>query len=118
MIVAFNLGGVFLSSANDAVKYASAEKMLKEFATKSTKAPLEEKLKIAEKLLEKLQGDQKDLEKENKNLKGDIESYKSKISKAEDDIRTNEGNQSKKKSEIDAQRTVIDQIKNEVGGVN
>lgn len=118
LLVAFNLGGAWLSSATDAVKYASAEKMLKEFATKTTKAPVEEKLKAAEKLLLKLESDQKDLEKDNKNLRSNIEDYKKKISNAEEDIRTNESNQSKKKAEIDAQKTAVEQVRGELGGVN
>jgi peptidoglycan hydrolase CwlO-like protein len=118
LLVAFNLGGAWLTSTSDAVKYASAEKMLKDFATKTTKAPIEEKLKVAEKLLLKLESDQKDLEKDNRGLRNDIEDYKKKISKAEEDIKTNEANQSKKKAEIDAQKTAVEQVRGEAAGVN
>ena len=66
--------------------------------------------KIAEKALDKVQGEQKDLESDNKKLKSDIEDYKKKITKAESDIKDNEGNQAKKKTEIDAQKKVVDEI--------
>lgn len=117
MMVAFNLGGVYLTSSGDAVKYASAEKLVKDFAVKATKFPMEEKLRIAQKLLEDMDGDQKNLEKENKNLHDDIENYKNKIAKDEDEIKKNEDNQAKKKAQIEAQKVVTEQIKSEMEGV-
>ena len=118
IMVAYNLGGAFLSSSTDAVKYESAQKMVKEFAVKTSKFPLEEKLKAAQKLLEKMSDDQKDLESKNKNLNNDIEGYQNKISKAQDDIKSNETDQQKKKTEIEAQKSVLEQIKMQVEGVN
>ncbi|MBL7925546.1 MAG: hypothetical protein JNK61_01435 [Bacteroidia bacterium] len=118
VIAAFNLGGAYLSSTNDIAKYALAEKMLKDFALKSTSEAINEKLKLAEKLLDKLHEGQRDLEKENKNFVTDIENYKSKISKAQDDIMTNENNQIKKKAEIEAQQSLVEQIKKELGRIN
>lgn len=109
MNVAFDLGGAYLKSSDE--RYNSAEKMVKEFAIKMTKIPLEKKVKDNEKALGKLQDNQKDLEKENKSLKSDIESYKEKIKKAEDDIKKNEENQLKKKAEIEAQIKVVDESK-------
>lgn len=109
MNVAFDLGGAYLKSSDE--RYASAEKMVKEFAVKMTKVPMEKKVKENEKALNRLEGDQKDLEKDNKNLKSDIESYKEKIKKAEADIKKNEENQSKKKAEIETQKKVLDDSK-------
>ena len=110
MHVAFDLGGAYLTSS-DGDKHKGAEKMLKEFAIKTTKESLGDKLKDLEKVLSKLEDNQKDLEKDNKNSKSDIEDYKSKIKKAEDDIAKNEADQSKKKAEITAQKTVVDNAK-------
>jgi len=109
MHVAFDLGGAYIKSSDD--RYNSAEKMVKEFAIKMTKIPLEKKVKDNEKALGKLEDNQKDLEKENKNLKSDIESYKEKIKKAEEDIKKNEENQVKKKAEIETQKTVVEDSK-------
>ena len=109
MHVAYDLGGAYLKSSDE--RYNSAEKMVKEFAIKMTKIPLEKKVKDNEKALGKLEDNQKELEKENKNLKSDIESYKDKIKKAEEDIKKNDENQVKKKSEIEAQKKVVDESK-------
>lgn len=111
MHVAFDLGGAYMSSSSHKDKFNYAEKMVKEFAIKMTKEPLEEKVKDAEKSLSKLEDNQKDLEKENKKLKSDIESYKDKIKKAEDDISKNEQNQTKKKSEIEVQKKAVEEAK-------
>ena len=110
MRVAFDLGGAYLSSS-DGEKHNGAKKMIKDFAVKTTKESMGDKVKDQEKILSKLEDNQKDLEKDNKNSKSDIENYKSKIKKAEEDITKNESDQAKKKSEIDAQKKVVENAK-------
>lgn len=110
MHVAFDLGGAYLSGS-DGDKHKSAEKMLKEFAIKTTKESMGDKVKDLEKVLGKLEDNQKDLEKDNKNSKSDIENYKGKIKKAEEDITKNEADQVKKKAEIEAQKKVVEDAK-------
>ncbi|MES2763995.1 MAG: hypothetical protein V4677_17395 [Bacteroidota bacterium] len=110
MHVAFDLGGAYLSSS-DGDKHNDAKKMIKEFAVKTTKESMGDKVKDLEKALGKLEDNQKDLEKDNKNSKSDIEDYKGKIKKAEDDIVKNEADQAKKKTEIDVQKKVVDEAK-------
>lgn len=117
MMVAFDLGGAYLSSSGDAAKYSYAEKMVRDFAVKTTKEPYQEKLKDAQKTLSKLEDDQSGLERDNKKMHSDIEDYKSKISKAESDIRSNESDQSKKKSELESQRTAIQLLNGQIEGV-
>lgn len=107
MYVAFDLGGAYLSSA-DVEKHNAAKKLIKDFAIKTTKETLGDKIKDQEKILGKLEDNQKDLEKENKNAKSDIENYKEKIKKSEEDIKKNEENQTKKRAEIEAQKKVVD----------
>ena len=111
MNVAFDLGGAYLSSS-ESEKNKMAEKMIKDFAIKTTKESLGEKVKDQEKILGKLDDSQKDLEKENKNSKSDIENYKSKIKNTEEDIKKNEAEQTKKKAEIEAQKKVVESAKN------
>ncbi len=108
--VAFDLGGAYLSSS-DGDKHSSAKKMIKEFAIKTTKESMGDKIKDLEKVLGKLEDNQKDLEKDNKNSKSDIENYKGKIKKAEEDITKNEADQVKKKAEIEAQKKVVEEAK-------
>lgn len=107
MSVAVDLGGTYLSSSTDKDKFRYVEKMVKEFAIKMTKAPIEEAIKVNEKKLAKLEDNQKDLEKDKKNLQEDIEDYKKKISKTEKDIAAKDGDIGKKKSEVDAQKKVV-----------
>lgn len=110
MHVAFDLGGAYLSSS-EKDKHNGAEKMIKDFAIKTTKESMGDKVKDLEKVYSKLEDNQKDLEKDNKNSKSDIENYKGKIKKAEDDITKNEADQVKKKSEIAAQKKVVEDAK-------
>ncbi|MES2134525.1 MAG: hypothetical protein V4506_19415 [Bacteroidota bacterium] len=108
MHVAFDLGGAYLKSSEQKDKYNEAEKIIKAFAVKMTKEPLQQKVKDAEKVQSKMEDDQKDLEKDNKNLKGDIVDYKNKITKANQDIVTKNAELEKKKSEIEIQKKVVD----------
>jgi hypothetical protein len=110
MHVAFDLGGAYLTGS-DGDKHSYAKKMVKDFAVKTTKESMGDKVKDLEKVLDKLEDNQKDLEKDNKGYKSDIEDYKGKIKKAEDNISKNEADQVKKKSEIDAQKKVVDEAK-------
>jgi len=110
MHVAFDLGGAYLSGS-DGDKHRNAEKMIKDFAVKTTKESMGDKVKDQEKILGKLEDNQKDLEKDNKNYKSDIEDYKAKIKKAEENISKNEADQSKKKAEIEAQKKVVEEAK-------
>lgn len=109
MHVAIDLGGAYLSSSSEHKdKYKEAEKIIRDFAVKMTKAPLQERVKEAEKVQSKLEDEQKDLEKENKSLKGDVEDNKGKITKAEKEIVGKEAELEKKKGEIEIQKKVVD----------
>lgn len=110
MHVAFDLGGAYLTGS-DGDKHSDAKKRIKEFAIKTTKEAMGDKVKDLEKVLGKLEDNQKDLEKDNKGYKSDIEDYKAKIKKAEENIAKNEADQVKKKSEIEAQKKVVDDAK-------
>jgi hypothetical protein len=117
MHVCFDLGGAYLKSTEQRDKYNYAVKMIRDFAVKMTKIPLENKVKDADKLLSKYMDDQKDLEKENKNLKSDIESYKEKIKKAEEGVKQNEANQVTKKAAIEVQKKAVEAAKKQVESV-
>lgn len=110
MHVAFDLGGAYLTGS-DGDKHSYAKKMVKDFAVKTTKESMGDKVKDLEKVLGKLEDNQKDLEKDNKGYKSDIEDYKAKIKKAEENITKNEADQVKKKSEIEAQKKVVEDAK-------
>lgn len=117
-VVAFDLGGAFVSSSDHKAEYKVAEKMVRDFAVKATKDAIESKLKDAQKVQAKLEDDQKDLEKDNKKLNNDIEDYKAKIKKAEDDIVKNKSDQDKKKADIEAQKKVVSDIDTKLKAVD
>src|ERR1700739_1152613 len=68
LVVAFDLGGAYLSSSAHADKYKVAEKIMHDFGVKMTAEAITEKQKTQQKALDKLTSQEKDLEKENKNL--------------------------------------------------
>ena len=111
MHVAFDLGGAYLKSSEQKEKFDYAQNLVKDFAVKMAKIPVDEAIKDQTKLLSKFEDNQKDLEKDNKNLKSDIESYKEKTKKAEGDIKKNEEDQTKKKVEIENQKKALAESK-------
>lgn len=117
LTVAFNLGGAFLSAANNKDKLNAAKKLVTDFAVKISKEGIIEQRKGAEKILTNLQDEQHDLEKKQEKLatstddyKQKIEEYKQKIKEAEDASAKNKTEQEKKKQEVEAQKKVVDAI--------
>ena len=108
--VAFDLGGIFLSSTTHKDKYLVAERIVKEFAVKMTREPLLEQLKNAQKSQSKIEGEQKSLEKDNINLNEDIQNYKAKIRTAEENLAKNKAEQDKKKLELETQKKVVIEV--------
>jgi len=108
MSVAVDLGGAYLSSSLDKTKFRDLEKLVKDFALKSTKEPIEKELKTNTKVHEKLLDQQKNLEKDKKSLLKDIENYREKIAKAEKEIVGKEAEIEKKKEEVNTQKKVVE----------
>ena len=116
LIVAFDLGGAFLSSSmNDKLK--EAKKIVNDFAIKITKDAIAGQRKAAEKVLGNLQDEHKDLEKKQEKLNSNVEDYKAKIEdynkkikEAQDDLATNKTDQEKKKGEVDAQTKIVEAV--------
>jgi hypothetical protein len=124
MVVAFDLGGAYLSSSQHKDKFEVAKKILKEFAVKLTKEGVENQMKQASKALEKLMDKQADLEKGKKNMEQRIAEDKEKIKKAEEDIKKNEENiklnqkdQDEQKKLIEAQKKVVEETKKKLDSV-
>lgn len=125
LIMAFDLGGAFLSSSKHGEQFRIAKDIVDNFANKTTKDAMAGLVKAEEKKYEKLNDQQKDLEKEKKNLEDDIvnykqkiEDYNAKIKKAEEDIKTNSKSQEDKKKEIEAQKKVLEEAQAKQKAVN
>ncbi len=110
LVVSFDLGGAFLSASAHPDKYKIAEKIMHDFAAKATADAINDKLKVQQKALDKLTGQEKDLEKDNKNLNSDIDDYQNKIKKAQDAIVKNKDEQAKKQTEISNQTKVVEEL--------
>jgi len=117
LIVAFDLGGAFLSSSNNKDKFNEAKKLVNDFAIKTTKDAIANQRKTAEKLLSSLEDEQHSLEKKQEKLNSSIEDYKSKIEDynkrikdAQDDLAKNKTEQEKKKAEVDVQKKAVDAV--------
>lgn len=117
LIVGVDLGGAFMSSSQHSGQFKVFKELLYEFAVKLTKEKIGAEVAAQEKALEKLEDQQKSLEKENSDLKSDIENYKKKIAEAEDKIKKNEGDQKTKKGEIEAQQKVVATVKEKMNAV-
>lgn len=117
-IVAFDLGGAFLSSSKQGSAAKEAKQIVYDFAMKMTKEAIAGQLKAAEKVLNKKNDDQKGLEKEKEKLEKNIEDCKEKIKKAEDEIVKNKSEQEKTKQEIEVQKKVVEEIQKKENAVN
>lgn len=110
LIVAFDLGGAYLSSSQHSQQYGVAKDIIEKFAKKMTKESIEGQLKAETKILNKLQSQDKDLTSDQEGLKKDIEDWKARIKKAEEEIVAKKAEQEKKKVEIVNQQKVVDAV--------
>lgn len=117
-MVAFDLGGAFLSSSKQSGAAKEAKNIVYGFAMKMTKEAIAGQLKAAQKILEKKNEVQKDLEKEKTKLEKSIEDYKEKIKKAEEEIVKNKSEQEKTKQEIEEQKKVVEAIQKKENAVD
>jgi hypothetical protein len=107
MSTAVDLGGSYMKGGEHSDKVKFVEKLMKDFAIKMTKEPIEEKLKDAEREVSKQEDKQKDLEKKNKDLHDDITDYNAKITKADKDLVVKDAEVKKKQAEVDVQKKVV-----------
>ncbi|MBI2967986.1 MAG: hypothetical protein HYY40_09255 [Bacteroidetes bacterium] len=119
-IVAFDLGGAFLSSAQHGGSFRTAEKMVYDFAVKMTLQGVAEKLKLAKKELEKRNRKLEQLVKDKERLNQDIEKYKTQIMQAEgnivraqEEIKENEKMQEDAKYQIGEQEKAVKEIEDQ-----
>jgi hypothetical protein len=117
-IVAFDLGGAFLSSSAHSAQYKEAKRILHDFAVKVSKKAVEDELSIEEKQQKKLEKDYDDLVKNKLTLEKEIESYKSKIKKAEDDIQKNLKEQEAKQKELDVQKKNVSNVQSKLKAID
>lgn len=110
LTVGFNLGGAYLSSGKHGASAKTAEKMIYDFAVKTSKVAVDEEIKDAEKALKKMESELKNLQNNKEKLEDNIESYKMKIEQAEKDIEKNISDQGDMEKNIATQQETLKAI--------
>lgn len=110
LIVAVDLGGAFLSSAEHKDKFEAFKAYLYGFAVNTTKDALAGQAKEATKVQEGMEKDLQRLKDQKTSLEKLIKDSEAKIEQAKKDIQTNGENQVKKEKEITTQKGVVTQL--------
>lgn len=100
LIVAVDLGGAYLSSAEHAEQFKVMRDLIYNFGVEQNKAVVGEEIEMEEKTLKGLEKDLADLEKEDGKLDKDIKEFEAKIEENKAEISTNITNQKTKQDEI------------------
>ncbi len=111
MVVAFNLGGAYLSSSQHGDQYKATETFVEKFATHQVHEAISTQVKDAEKNLKDGEKEVEKLEGEKNRLVGDIEKYKNLIIKAEKDLEDNKKNQEDAKAKVEDLKKAVDAVK-------
>ncbi|MDB9881965.1 hypothetical protein OAD66_02410 [Bacteroidia bacterium] len=114
MNVFFDIGGSYLNSETNAKKVDAAKKILASFAKNTTLAAIEDQIKDENKKLEKLEREQKNLEKNKVGYEKDIKQAKETLEKRENDLIENASAQETQLKAIEEQRTAAEKVKSEL----
>ena len=111
MIVWFDMGSGFITSAAYPKEYVSGVKFLKDFAHEVEIQRISIDLEAQNKLLSKAESSLDKLKRENDTLHKIIEDSKKRIAEAEKDIETNLKNQELTQKEVGAQNQAVEEVK-------
>lgn len=117
LVVAFDLGGAYLSTADHPTKYPAAETIVKSFAVEQAKEVVKEEIEVSAKILKGFEKDLSGLEKDKAGLEKDIEDYKKKIEEAKAAIEKNLTDQANKKTEIEGVKMAITDLEKKANGI-
>ena len=107
----FDLGGAYLNRDMHKEQTEAAVVLIRTFANKTAVASISSIVKTESKALEKLEKEQKGLEKDKENYEEDIKEAKETIAKREKDLKENAVAQEKKKKELAEQTAKAEKIK-------
>ncbi|MFC2175572.1 hypothetical protein ACFLR1_01210 [Bacteroidota bacterium] len=117
LVVAFDLGGAYLSTVNHPGQYPAGEKIVYTFAVEQAKAAVQVEIDNNNKILSGLEKDFGNLEKEKAGLEKDIADYEKKIEAAKADIEKNIVNQANKLKEIEGLKAVLVTLDTKINSV-
>lgn len=107
LVVAFDLGGAYLSRANHPDQYVVAEKILYDFAVEQAKELVRTEIDATNKTLAIFLKELESFEKDKASLESQIVDYEKKIEETKTAIAVNVGNQANKKMEMDAVKAAL-----------
>jgi hypothetical protein len=117
LIVAFDLGGAFLTSSTHPAAYKAAEKIMIKFAVDISKEAVKEKLEAAQKEQKELESDLLNLKKKNDKLHSEIKDYQDKIASDEKDIVTNLKDQDDAVKAIETKKEAVKAIQKKLDAI-
>jgi hypothetical protein len=117
LIVAFDLGGAYISSSTHPAAYKTAENIIKKFAVNLSIKAVQEKLNDAKDKQKDLEDNLSGLIKKNERLHGDIEDYKNNITEAEIAIEKNLKDQLSTTQSIELQKKVVQEVQLKLGNI-
>jgi hypothetical protein len=117
LMVAFDLGGAFISESTHSTEYKAAEKIVEKFATEMAKKAVQKKLDDAADKQKELENNLASLVKKKEKLEKDIEDYKKKITSAEEDIVLNKSDQEKAAKLIEEQKKAVEVIQKKLDDI-
>jgi hypothetical protein len=107
LVVAFDLGGAYLSTAAHSEKYPVAEKLVYAFAVEQSKTVLSSEIESTQKILRGFGKELAGLVKEKVEHESDIAEYEKKIEEAKGAIIKNLANQANKTTEIEGMKAAV-----------
>lgn len=117
LVVAFDLGGAYLSTSDHPDKYPAAEAIVKGFAVEQAKEAVNVEIAATGKVLKDFEKELSGLEKDKSKLEKDIEDYKKKIEEAKADIEKNVAAQANKKTEIEGLKAAVIDLEKKVKSI-
>lgn len=113
LVVAFDLGGAYLSSSQHPAQYDAAVKIIQDFAVKIITDSYNEMISNQEKELDKIVKERDRVKKDKEYLENQNVDYLEKIEKNKQDIEAKEKELIEKDSEIEEKNKEIEEIKKE-----
>lgn len=107
LVVAYDLGGAYLSTADHPDKYPAGEKIVYNFAVEQAKEVVRNEIETTKKIISGFEKDLSGLVKDKQGLEKDIADYEKKIEEAKVEIEKNVAGQANKQKEIEGLKSAL-----------
>ena len=107
LVVAFDLGGAYLSTTAHPEKYPAAQAFVYSFGVEQAKGVVTMEIETTQKILAAFGKELAGLEKEKAGHESDIKDYEKKIEESKAEIEKNTGNQANKRTEIEGIKAAL-----------